>query len=149
MFLLFSSLLVTFCFFFAYLNNFIHYCLLLVVNSLLSSLLILIWSGNPWFTLIFYMVYVGGVYILFVFLSVFSPNIENYFLFSFSNFIVYFFFGWEISFFLLSYSFSYLETSQFLCSYNEGYSYLLLCSFLLLGFFMVSFISSSKEQFIR
>nr|AXR86354.1 NADH dehydrogenase subunit 6 [Lamellodiscus spari] len=131
--------------------NLIHYCILLIINALIVSLWIIFFTGQVWYSILFYMVYVGGVYILFIFLSVYSPNLNN--LLSFNIF----WFGGVFLFLLVvgasltinNISNYFGDNSYYFCSFNEVYTYLFICSFLLIGFYFISYISSSKEYFIR
>nr|AFD18203.1 NADH dehydrogenase subunit 6 [Cichlidogyrus sclerosus] len=55
-------------------SNVLFYCVMLVINSLCSISLIWGMSGFGWYSLVMYVVYVGGVYILLLFVSIHNPN---------------------------------------------------------------------------
>nr|QWV61008.1 NADH dehydrogenase subunit 6 [Euryhaliotrema johni] len=134
---------------FSFVGNAISYCILLVINSLCCLFLIYCISGFSWYALLLYLVYVGGVYILFIFVSVHLPNNLNKGIISLFSFFFVFFLFWEMVTGVLEVGNSTTDYSFNFCSGLEGVSYLFLCLFLLLGFFLVSYISSSKESFVR
>nr|UFQ88615.1 NADH dehydrogenase subunit 6 [Anthocephalum sp. LRP 10375] len=135
---------------FSLISHPVYYCVLLILNSLTCSLICYIIYGFGWYSLLFCLVYIGGVYILFVFVSVHNPN---------SSVISY----WDISFIfsflfvfmcitmgvIVFYSASVAEFSSYLCSFNEGYFYLCLCLTLLFGFFVLSLVMSIKTNHYR
>nr|AFD18247.1 NADH dehydrogenase subunit 6 [Pseudorhabdosynochus yangjiangensis] len=134
---------------FLYMTNLIYYCLFLVLNSLIIVGGIFFLGGYPWYAMLFYMVYVGGVYILFIFLSIYTPNLNNSFELNILILILGIFFLFELTRGLNIVNIGVSDETKFLCSLSEGLSYLFISSFLVLGFFLVSYISSSKEMFIR
>nr|YP_010015761.1 NADH dehydrogenase subunit 6 [Thaparocleidus varicus]QOI72758.1 NADH dehydrogenase subunit 6 [Thaparocleidus varicus] len=134
---------------FLFLKNVVGYCLLLICNALYVIAIIYISSGFSWYAILVYLIYVGGVYILFIFLSVHLPNISNVSYVNFNILIVFLFFFWEL-FQLFYYNhIVWFEYSFNFCSLNEGAIYVFLCCFLLICFFLVSLINSSKESFLR
>nr|YP_009414353.1 NADH dehydrogenase subunit 6 [Dactylogyrus lamellatus]ALP29093.1 NADH dehydrogenase subunit 6 [Dactylogyrus lamellatus] len=134
---------------FSFVNSIITYCLLLIVSALCCLSVIYMSSSFSWYAVLFYIVYVGGVYILFIFISVYLPNNSSVGVFSFEWGVYTFFLIWELISNSLQGNVFILDESFNLCSYNEGISYLFLCFLLILSFFLVSFISGSKEGFIR
>nr|BDI27941.1 NADH dehydrogenase subunit 6 [Cylindrotaenia sp. MN-2022] len=151
-------LLVTFlfCLYFIFLLLFssithsVFYCGLLVVNALISSLVCYNVLGFGWYSLIFCLVYIGGVYILFVFVSVHNPNnsiaqqrsLASVFtvLFSFSLLVV----GGCMYLILSEYEFS-----SCLCNSAEGSFYVCLCLTLVFSFFILSMVMSIKFNYYR
>uniref|UniRef100_UPI00315C86BF NADH dehydrogenase subunit 6 n=1 Tax=Cichlidogyrus halli TaxID=321991 RepID=UPI00315C86BF len=130
-------------------SNVLFYCIMLVLNSLCGMLLMYWLVGFAWYSLLMYLVYIGGVYILLLFVSIHNPNSTHSLGISGLNYV--------LSLYLLSELVGALGTEGWLvsdfsfnfCSGFEGPLYLFLCFFLVLGFFLVSVISSSKESFIR
>nr|UFQ88363.1 NADH dehydrogenase subunit 6 [Caulobothrium sp. LRP 10376] len=128
----------------------VYYCILLVLNSLICSFICYCVYGFGWYSLLFCLVYIGGVYILFVFVSVHNPN---------SSVISYWNFGIISSFMTIFMSLMigvviyYLalntEFSSFLCTTSEGPIYLCMCLTLLFGFFILSLIMSVKLNHYR
>nr|YP_009733708.1 NADH dehydrogenase subunit 6 [Gangesia oligonchis]QHV34458.1 NADH dehydrogenase subunit 6 [Gangesia oligonchis] len=150
------SVALTFFFYFFSLMMFslishpVYYCVLLVFNSLLCSLICYMVYGFSWYALLFCLVYIGGVYILFVFVSVHSPNssVVSFWNFSIvSSFLAIFFF------LIIGVSVCYLalqsEFSSFLCTISEGYFYLCMCLTLLFGFVVLSLVMSVKLNHYR
>nr|YP_010372295.1 NADH dehydrogenase subunit 6 [Capsala martinieri]UOX29715.1 NADH dehydrogenase subunit 6 [Capsala martinieri] len=136
---------------FSFVSNSVGYCILLVMSSLCISLSCFFFSGESWYSLILYLVYIGGVYILFIFISIHIPNTQNAHNVSvLSSFYILWvciescgpFVGLLNMASLNNYSF-------YLCSSQGGLSYLFICCFLVLGFTLVSFVSSSKDGFLR
>nr|YP_010939813.1 NADH dehydrogenase subunit 6 [Megalobenedenia derzhavini]WLG31376.1 NADH dehydrogenase subunit 6 [Megalobenedenia derzhavini] len=137
-------------FLFVFISNSVGYCLLLIMASLCASLLIFLLTTNIWYALILYLIYVGGVYILFLFLSIHVPNISTS-----HNFIGIFFFYlfWFCQEFCTQITNnSYISINDFsfyFCSISEGLSYIFICCFLIIGFILISFVSSNKLIFFR
>ena len=59
---------------FSFVSNPIHYCLLLLGSALSACGFVFRILGFSWYVVLFCLVYVGGVYILFIFVSVYSPK---------------------------------------------------------------------------
>lgn len=124
-------------------------CFLLLGGSLSLSFLIYSWLGFRWYILLFCLVYVGGVYILFVYIAMFSPNVFSGLGYGFSFAISVFLLFWVS---LLTWGLDcrpFLEKRHYVCSGGDGYGYCFFCLVLLLGFRLVSFVSSSKDSFFR
>nr|AYH51380.1 NADH dehydrogenase subunit 6 [Cotylurus marcogliesei] len=135
---------------FSFVAHPLYYCLLLLVSSLSVCSLIYLLIGFSWYLVLFCLIYIGGVYILFIFVSVHSPNT---------------FFGsniqgwWPVLIFFISlfffmgyfnlYSISFSEFSHYLCSGMEGVSYILFCLILVLGFICISVVINRKDSFYR
>nr|UFQ89107.1 NADH dehydrogenase subunit 6 [Rhodobothrium cf. paucitesticulare DJM-2021] len=146
----------SFFFYFLFLSLFslvshpVYYCVLLVLNSLICSFICYSVYGFSWYALLFCLVYIGGVYILFVFVSVHSPNssvVSYWNLSSLSSFIAIFlmvFIGTTVYYSALN-----AEFSSFLCTSSEGYFYVCMCLTLLFGFFVLSLIMSVKVNHYR
>nr|UEC44183.1 NADH dehydrogenase subunit 6 [Taenia caixuepengi] len=127
----------------------IYYCLLLVVNALVASFICYFVYGFSWYTLIFCLVYIGGVYVLFIFVSVFNPN-DNFISYSgIGSFSVSFFFLLCVLSLLTFYSIPDVECSNLLCTVSEGWFYLCLCLTLVFSFLVLSLLSSWKFSFYR
>nr|UFQ89047.1 NADH dehydrogenase subunit 6 [Serendip sp. MZUSP 7987] len=128
----------------------VYYCVLLVLNSLICSFICYIIYGFSWYSLLFCLVYIGGVYILFVFVSVHNPNssVVSYWSFSLvSSFLIVFLvlMAGAVVFYVSSVT----EFSSFLCTLSEGPIYLCMCLTLLFGFFILSLVMSVKLNHYR
>nr|AYH51423.1 NADH dehydrogenase subunit 6 [Tylodelphys immer] len=136
---------------FSFVSHPLYYCLLLLFSSLSVCGVVYWFIGFSWYLVLFCLVYVGGVYILFIFVSVYSPNtfvgssmswwwILAFFIFSLVMFVGCFYFLKVEGF---------IENSHYLCSSAEGVSYILFCLVLVLGFVCVSVIVNRKDSFYR
>nr|UFQ88783.1 NADH dehydrogenase subunit 6 [Rhinebothroides sp. MZUSP 8015] len=136
---------------FSLISHPVYYCILLVINSLLSSFICYCVYGFSWYALLFCLVYIGGVYILFVFVSVHNPNssVVSYWNFNSIGNFLFIFFCLIIGSIILFYSSLECEFSSFLCSLSEGYFYLCMCLTLLFGFCILSLIMSVKINHYR
>nr|QYC97735.1 NADH dehydrogenase subunit 6 [Diplostomoidea sp. MSB para 30071] len=135
---------------FSFVSHPIYYCLLLLLSSVDICGIVYLFMGFSWYLVLLCLVYIGGVYILFVFVSVYSPN-------TFLSSGVYW---WWILFIMMfsfcvftgcfySYADVYFESSHYLCTSLEGTSYILLCLVLILGFICVSVVVNRKDSFYR
>lgn len=59
---------------FSFVSHPIVYCVLLMIRALRVSGYVYLVLGFSWYLVLFCMVYVGGVYVLFIFVSVHNPN---------------------------------------------------------------------------
>nr|BBB87231.1 NADH dehydrogenase subunit 6 [Moniezia expansa] len=149
-------MLVTVCFFVYFLDLllfclFSHpvcYCILLVINALFAGSICYIIFGFGWYPLLFFLVYIGGVYVLFVFVSVYSPN-SSYLTYFNLDLSVVFSFVVVIVSVILIYGVFEAEFSHFLCTNSEGIFYVIICLMLLFGFLMLSMIMSVKVNYYR
>nr|YP_010286134.1 NADH dehydrogenase subunit 6 [Mesocestoides sp. RKZ08]UKS07972.1 NADH dehydrogenase subunit 6 [Mesocestoides sp. RKZ08] len=135
--------------FFCFVGHPIYYWGLLVLNSIIWGLICYIMYGFSWYSLLLCLVYVGGVYILFLFVSVFSPNSSVVFYFGSSLMVVLGFFccifvGLVIYFYNLE-----TEFSSFLCNISEGWFYLVMCFTVVFGFVVLSLVMSIKSNYYR
>ncbi|CDS36252.2 NADH dehydrogenase subunit 6 [Echinococcus multilocularis] len=143
---MYFCVLVLFCF----TSHCIYYCVLLVVNALLAGCICYVVYGFSWYSLLLCLVYIGGVYILFIFVSVFSPN-SSFVLYSGAYGVslwVLFGFGLFVCS-LVCYVLVKVEFRSVLCSAREGWLYLCLCLTLVFGFLVLSIILRSKVKFYR
>nr|YP_003001980.1 NADH dehydrogenase subunit 6 [Taenia multiceps]ACS37256.1 NADH dehydrogenase subunit 6 [Taenia multiceps] len=147
------EILVTFYFFilllFSLSSHCVYYCVLLVINALVSCLICYLVYGFSWYSLVFCLVYVGGVYILFIFVSVFNPNdsFAIYHKVGESSIVLCFVIG--LLCMCLFYSLVNTEFSNFLCTAVEGVFYVCLCLTLIFGFVVLSLLVSWKMNFYR
>lgn len=91
----------------------------------------------------------GGVYILFVYVSMYNPKLVAGLAYGWRLVLLSFFF---FSLFFLGFSFDFFcfsEFSHYICSDGDGFGYCFFCLILLLGFGLVSFVSRSKDSFFR
>nr|AWK02438.1 NADH dehydrogenase subunit 6 [Acanthoparyphium sp. WAK-2018] len=145
----FLSLYFTCLISFSFVSHPVVYCVLLLVSAMSVSGLIYLVMGVSWYLALFSLVYVGGVYVLFIFVSVHSPNPVSLVGVGVSVFVILF-----LSFFCL---FSLplggfpvvSESSHFLCSYFEGFSYCLFCLVLMVGFVSISSVVGGSDSFYR
>lgn len=149
-FLLFLYLVCCFSFVFS-LGSLIR-IFLIVFSSLVASLLLYIILGFSWYLLLFVLVYVGGVYILFVYMRLVLPNVG----------LVRYGFSYTVSFIILSLlglccgAFDLLYTGNvvvdnkvYLCSGFEFFVYLFFCVVLLLGIVLIKFVVRRLRVHIR
>nr|UFQ88807.1 NADH dehydrogenase subunit 6 [Rhinebothroides sp. MZUSP 8017] len=136
---------------FSLISHPVYYCILLVVNALLCSFICYSLYGFSWYALLFCLVYIGGVYILFVFVSVHNPNssVVSYWNFGSMSSLVFIFSCIVAGYVIISYCSMEAEFSSFLCTVNEGYFYLCMCLTLLFGFFILSLVMSIKVNHYR
>jgi len=124
-------------------------CLLLIISSLSISFFSFFSAGHAWYVILFLLVYLGAVYVLFIFVSVIKPNSVYWHRFNIVGFCVvwfllrWFFFGFDFR------SLGYRECRELVCSSCEGYSYVVLCLVLMVGFLIISLIFSNKSSFYR
>lgn len=135
---------------FSLLSHSVYYCGFLVVKSLICGLVCYCFLGFRWYTLLFCLVYVGGVYILFIFVSVFSPNERYLIKFKIRLFWVSLvMLGLMFIGVALIYGLFCIEFSSFLCTREEGVFYVLVCLTLLFGFLVLSMIMRVKLNYYR
>nr|BBB87243.1 NADH dehydrogenase subunit 6 [Moniezia sp. MN-2015] len=126
------------------------YCILLLVNAIISGSICYVVFGFSWYTLLFFLVYIGGVYVLFVFVSVYSPNSSYLTYFSLNFFMIFMsVFGAGVVGLVTACSLFEVEFSHFLCTRNEGVFYVVVCLMLLFGFLVLSMIMSVKINYYR
>nr|CAB97518.1 putative NADH dehydrogenase subunit 6 [Schistosoma haematobium] len=128
--------------------------ILILVNSLIVSAQIYLEIGFSWYFLLFILVYVGGVYIILIYISMVSPNfslfnmsfVSYYFMFGFT-FIIWFCVS-RIS--MIDYSMN-IECSFYLCNSSEILVYIFLCIMLMISLVFVNFIVSlvSTNSYFR
>ena len=137
-------------FLFSLVSHPVYYCGFLVVNSLLCRFICYFIFGFSWYSLLFCLVYIGGVYILFVFVSVYRPkrSYVTYLNLDFSSLFLLAFFLLIIGC-LLIYKTVRIEFSKFLCTVKEGKFYVVMCLTLLFGFLVLSMVMSIKLNYYR
>nr|YP_009169743.1 NADH dehydrogenase subunit 6 [Metorchis orientalis]ALD61617.1 NADH dehydrogenase subunit 6 [Metorchis orientalis] len=135
---------------FSFVTHPVSYCFLLLLGAFSVSGYVYLFLGFSWYLLLFCLVYIGGIYVLFVFVSLRSPNpiplLGGGLEFLFSAF--FFFFCLFVSAGFGSGS-CYSDYSHYLCSYFEGFTYCLFCLVLMLGFVLSSVVGSEKDSFFR
>nr|YP_009229564.1 NADH dehydrogenase subunit 6 [Rodentolepis nana]ALT58511.1 NADH dehydrogenase subunit 6 [Rodentolepis nana]BAV82525.1 NADH dehydrogenase subunit 6 [Rodentolepis nana]BBB87207.1 NADH dehydrogenase subunit 6 [Rodentolepis nana] len=135
---------------FSLISHPVYYCGFLVINSLISGLICYYIFGFSWYSLIFCLIYIGGVYILFVFVSVHSPNNSfNIYISVNEVFIVLCMFIFFVFGSILLYSSLFVEFSNYLCTLFEGNFYIIMCLTLLFGFALLSVVMSIKFNYYR
>lgn len=128
----------------------VYYCVLLVANSLIGRLICYRVYGFGWYSALFCLVYIGGVYILFVFVSVFNPNnsLISYSSFNYSSLLTILFIVLMLGGFIF-YSVLNVEFREHICTIVEGRFYVCMCLALVFGFMMLSMIVSMKMNRFR
>lgn len=137
-------------FLFSLIRHPVYYCGLLVINSMICSFICYSIFGFSWYSLLFCLVYIGGVYILFVFVSVYRPNRNyvNYLNLDFSSLFLLLFIILIVGC-ILFYGVLKREFRRFLCNQCEGNFYVAMCLTLLFGFLVLSIIMSIKLNYYR
>lgn len=125
-------------------------CLFLLVGALRFCGFIYLVTGFSWYLVLFCLVYIGGVYVLLVYISMFNSKFFVWFsggvyflVFSFFFFILYLGGIYYIGMLEL------WECSHYICLFEGGFSYGFFCVVLLLGFCLVRLVSSRKDGFFR
>nr|QDA21738.1 NADH dehydrogenase subunit 6 [Amphimerus sp. JM-2019] len=135
---------------FSFVTHPVGYCLLLLLGAFSVSGYVYLVCGFSWYLVLFCLVYVGGVYVLFVFVSMHSPNPYSLLGGGWEFLLFSFLFFWSV---LISFEFKpglgYVDHSYYLCSYFEGFTYSLFCLVLILGFVVMSVVASEKDSFFR
>lgn len=134
---------------FSFVSKPIHYCLLLLLRSASITGYIYLMIGFSWYLILFCLVYVGGVYVLFIFVSVHNPKplpslgggAGSLFFF-----VVFFVFSFTLFSFFEP---AYYDRRHYLCSFFEGFVYFIFCSILIMGFIIVRVVCSEKDSFFR
>ena len=144
-FLYFFSLVL-----FSLISHPVYYCLLLIFKALVCSLINYVECGFSWYPLLFCLVYIGGVYILFIFVSVHTPNVNAFYYWGLSTtLLLIFLYSVFITRFLFFNTCLDTECSGFLKTSAEGYFYVCMCLTLLFGFFILRMIMSVKFKYYR
>nr|YP_010133159.1 NADH dehydrogenase subunit 6 [Hydatigera taeniaeformis]BAV82585.1 NADH dehydrogenase subunit 6 [Hydatigera taeniaeformis] len=136
-------------FLFSLVSSCIYYCIILIINALLSSYIVYEVMGFSWYSLIFCLIYVGGVYILFIFVSFFNPNDSVMISWGFnlvSLVLIFFVFGVSIYMFCELIEF---EFSSCVCNFNEIWLYVCFGLMLMFGFVILSMLMSYGVGFYR
>nr|YP_009681611.1 NADH dehydrogenase subunit 6 [Tracheophilus cymbius]QDP13018.1 NADH dehydrogenase subunit 6 [Tracheophilus cymbius] len=133
---------------FSFVSHPIVFCFVLLLSAFSVSGFVYSVVGFSWYLVLFGLVYIGGVYVLFIFVSIHSPNPA--FVVGGGLFFVIGFFLLMFGFFMSASSVScpvFFESSYYLCSFFEGFSYCLFCLVLMVGFVCVSVVVSNKDSF--
>lgn len=145
----FFSLYFLFLFLFSLSRHCLFYCVLLVLKSLVAGLICYTLYGFRWYSLLLCLVYVGGVYILFIFVSIFKPK-DNFVKYgSMIKFNVVFMFVFRLLCMFFVVNLINIDFRNYLCTCMEGNYYVFLCLTLLFGFIMLRLIFSMKMKFYR
>nr|WSP01986.1 NADH dehydrogenase subunit 6 [Creptotrematina aguirrepequenoi] len=147
--LIFLSAYFTVLMAFSFVSHPVSYCILLLLSAFSVSGFSCYVFGFSWYILLFLLVYVGGVYVLFVFVSVHNPNPVSgpsggggvYLGIFCACFFSLSFLNWDCLVFG--------ETSHYLCTYFEGFTYCLFCLILMVGFMSISIVVGGKDSFFR
>lgn len=128
----------------------VYYCILLILNALLCSFISYSTYGFSWYSLLFCLVYIGGVYILFIFISVHGPKrrVISYWSLGRSSvlFLLFLIIFMGLTVYRLRLN---AEFSSYLCSGTEGPFYLCMCLTLLFGFVILRIVMSLKLNHYR
>nr|YP_009262391.1 NADH dehydrogenase subunit 6 [Homalogaster paloniae]ANI86967.1 NADH dehydrogenase subunit 6 [Homalogaster paloniae] len=142
--LYFTSLLM-----FSFVSQPSVYCVLLIISALSVSGYVYSVLGFSWYLALFCLVYVGGVYVLFVFVSVYGPNPFSLNGGSLLLFLGFFFTMSAVLYWVVKSLPVVAESSEYLCSFYEGFSYCMFCLVLVVGFMCVSVMMSERGSFFR
>ena len=137
-------------FLFSLVSQPVYYCGFLVINSIICSFICYSIFGFSWYSLLFCLVYIGGVYILFVFVSIYRPNSSyvTYFNLRFSSLFLLMFTLLMIGC-LFIYNLIFIEFSAFLCTISEGTFYVVMCLTLIFSFLVLSMVMRVKLKYYR
>nr|YP_009504432.1 NADH dehydrogenase subunit 6 [Gyrodactylus nyanzae]AWW03133.1 NADH dehydrogenase subunit 6 [Gyrodactylus nyanzae] len=133
------------------------YCLFLVILSLLSSLIIYSYSLSFWYCIILLLIYIGGVYVLLLFVSLHSYNsfsnssYINAFLISFIGIFCFFYSYNSFDFdFLSIYDIGYYSDNSYNLVNNLNWvNYLFILIVILLSFNVFGFIFINNNNYYR
>ena len=134
---------------FSFVSHPVRYCVLLILRALSVTSYAYLLLGFSWYLVLFCLVYVGGVYVLFIFVSVHNPNpsprMGGRTLVFFSSFFIFTVLFWSAG---VGYP-TVAESRHFLCSYFEGVTYCLFCLVLMVGFVAIRVVAGEKDSFFR
>lgn len=124
-------------------------CVLLLVKSLIVSVLLYFFIGLRWFSLIFSMVYFGGIYIVLLFVSAHLQN-DQFGSISYRHLFLLFLILVILFGLIINPVYDNLGFMNIVLSLDEEFeTYLIYCLCVLCVFSMVSLISGVKKRFIR
>nr|UKQ56149.1 NADH dehydrogenase subunit 6 [Gyrodactylus sp. FZ-2021] len=156
LFFLLSSFLLVSCSYSIFVSSG-FYCLFLITLTFISSVCLLFLNLSFWYCLVLLIIYIGGVYVLLLFVSIYSYNSFSFsnlisVIFIFSFFFIFFYFTYigGLNFWLdmTNFSLSYVQTLE-LVSVNNWVSYIFILLCILISFFIFSFIFSNSSSYIR
>lgn len=136
-------------FLFSLIRNCIYYCIILIIKALLSSYIVYEVMGFSWYSLIFCLIYVGGVYILFIFVSFFNPNDRVVISWGFNLVrlvLIFFVFGVSVYMFCELIEF---EFRRCVCKFKEIWLYVCFGLMLMFGFVVLRMLMSYRVGFYR
>lgn len=136
-------------FLFSIVGHCVYYCILLIIKALISRLICYLVYGFRWYSLIFCLVYIGGVYVLFIFVSIFKPNDNSIGYHKINEFSIGLCVVLRLMCVFAFYRLIEVEFSKFLCTVNEGRFYVCLCLTLIFGFLVLSLLSCWRMKFYR
>nr|QIX04647.1 NADH dehydrogenase subunit 6 [Brachydistomum sp. PakPr2] len=149
MFLFLLGMYLTVILSFSFVSHPVAYCVLLLIVAFCVNVLTLMAVGFSWYLVLFSLVYVGGVYVLFIFVSVRNPNPIPSPGVSLWNVVFLFLFFFLVVSWLVDFGGYLVENSRYICSSFEGITYCVFCLVLLISFVLVSVVLSSKDAFYR
>lgn len=136
---------------FSFVTHPVGYCFLLLFRAFSVSGYVYLTLGFSWYLVLFCLVYIGGVYVLFIFVSLHNPNPVQAFGRGF-EFVFFLFLFLEVLFLgrgVFSSRLFVFDYSQYLCSFFEGFSYCFFCFILMLGFIVIRVVCGDKDSFFR
>lgn len=151
---MFTSILFCLYFFillmFSLVRHCIYYCLLLMVRSLVGGLICYSVYGFSWYSVLLCLVYIGGVYILFIFVSVFNPKNSLITYVKLNYFILFCIaiLALACSYFIF-YEVLNIEFREHVCTSVEGRFYVCMCFALIFGFIMLRMVIKIKASRYR
>nr|YP_010166580.1 NADH dehydrogenase subunit 6 [Tamerlania zarudnyi]QRV61249.1 NADH dehydrogenase subunit 6 [Tamerlania zarudnyi] len=130
-------------------NNSIVLCGVLVSNTALLVIFTHMLFGFAWYAILFSLVYLGGVFILFIYITVFDPNafpgglgiVSRLLLFILIVILFYWGGFYEVA--------TFDEFAHYICTTEEGHTYVMYCLMTLVVFAFVTMIGGGKGSFFR
>lgn len=134
---------------FSFVSHPVFYCVLLVVGALAVSAQTAYIIGFSWYRVLLCLIYIGGVYILFIFVSAHTPNTNRLPRIGVFGVTGIFFIS-VIGLYGVSWGCGRCsEAREYLCIESEGPAYLILGGTLLFGFLILRSITSIKDCYYR
>nr|YP_009092169.1 NADH dehydrogenase subunit 6 [Dicrocoelium chinensis]AHG06494.1 NADH dehydrogenase subunit 6 [Dicrocoelium chinensis] len=146
----FTSLYLTTILAFSFVSHPVAYCVFLVISALCVNVLTFLVVGFSWYLVLFSLVYIGGIYVLFIFVSVRNPNPAPSVGVSLGSVFLLFLFFFFGGFNMFAGFGSGLENNNlYFFNIFEGFTYCMFWGFLWVGFIWGSVGYSSKDSFYR
>nr|YP_009759661.1 NADH dehydrogenase subunit 6 [Schistosoma indicum]QIQ48873.1 NADH dehydrogenase subunit 6 [Schistosoma indicum] len=120
--------------------------LLILLSSFLISIRIFLELGFSWYFVLFILVYIGGVYVILIYISMAFPNFSNFGVntqYSFNLLAVFFMiYVYSSNYNSVLSQFEFEDCSFYLCNVSEILMYVFLCLVLMIGLVYINFVVS-------